>query len=506
VICRIKREAMSDESVMAYASQLSDGFGPRFTGSQAFRAAGEWAMGRFREFGLTNVHREPFGPMDVGKGIMWSPRGWSYSRCNMRMTRPEGSSLTAIPLLYSTSTRGRVEGEAILAPFPRPGEDLDAYIRRYNGRLKNKVILLADKHAPVLPASSGTLHRYTEEELRELALPVKRSSSSSSASPKLTLAANAKVGNATLPDPLTFYDKLFKFLKREGVLATVQPARGEGGTLFARPSLAPPDLVAAPPPGFLISPEEYNRIHRLLQGARAVRLEVEMETRFEDDRGNWSVLAEIPGGKKKDEIVLIGAHLDSWHIGTGATDNAVNCAVMMAIMRLLKKLDVRMDRTVRVALWGGHEIGTLGSGAYVSNHLLDSKSGQARPEFSRLSCYFNLDYGAGRIRGIYLQGNEKLKPLFEDWLSPFAEWHTTTVSLRSTLGSDQRSFESAGIPGLSFIQDPLNYETRTHHTNRDTLDYAPSEDLKQSVAILTALVYQAAMHETLLPRKAMPKE
>jgi len=255
-----------------------------------------------------------------------------------------------------------------------------------------------------------------------------------------------------------------------------------------------------------LTPEHYNRIARLLDHKIPVKLEFDIQARFVDDRtDSVNVIGEIPGGRRRDEVVMIGAHLDSWHSGTGATDNAAGSAVMIEAMRILKTLNLRLDRTVRLALWSGEEQGILGSRAYVAEHFAAREDMKLKPEHARLSAYFNVDNGSGKIRGVYLQGNDAMRPIFQAWLKPFEDLGATTISIRNTGGTDHLSFDAVGLPGFQFIQDPLEYDSRTHHSNMDVYDRVQRADMMQMAAIVTSFVYNAANRDTLLPRKPLPK-
>jgi Zn-dependent M28 family amino/carboxypeptidase len=280
---------------------------------------------------------------------------------------------------------------------------------------------------------------------------------------------------------------------REGLLAAEA-----AGSYRARDPLAPATLV--------VTAEHYNRLVRLAEQKQPVRVRVEAKTTASTtDVEGGNIVAEIPGSAKRDEVVMIGAHFDSWHLGTGATDNATGSAVMMEVMRVLKALNLRLDRTVRLALWGGEEQGLLGSRAYVKQHFADPGTMALRPEYEKLSGYFNLDNGSGKIRGVYLQGNEAMRPLFEQWLAPFRDLGVTTITIRNTGGTDHLSFTRIGLPGFQFIQDQLAYDTVTHHTSADTLDHVVAADLMQASAVIATVVYQAANRPERLPRRDPPR-
>jgi carboxypeptidase Q len=298
-----------------------------------------------------------------------------------------------------------------------------------------------------------------------------------------------------------------QFLKDEGVAAVLNPGqRGEWGVIVAQAGGSRNIKDPLPLPTVAIFAEQYNRIARLLAQNVTVRLEMEVETKFHDENlDSLNVIAEIPGGAKRDELVMIGAHLDSWTGGTGAADNAAGCAVMMEVMRVLKALNLRMDRTVRLALWSGEEAGLLGSRAYVGEHFGDRRTMNLKPEHGKLSVYLNFDNGSGKIRGVYLQNNDMARPIFEAWLAPFRDMDATALPIRGTSGTDHLSFDDVGLPGFQFVQDPLEYNTRTHHTNLDNYERVQPSDLMQASAIITSFVYNAATRPEMMPRKPLPK-
>jgi Zn-dependent M28 family amino/carboxypeptidase len=298
------------------------------------------------------------------------------------------------------------------------------------------------------------------------------------------------------------------FLLAEGAAAIITGSRGSMGTVFT--SNGAPYAWAAKPvlPGLEMSAEDVNRLTRLLQAGKNVRVEMEVRNAFlTADSTAYNVIAEIPGTDKNlaDEVVMLGAHIDSWHAATGATDNAAGVAVMMEAVRILKALDLKPRRTIRIALWSGEEQGILGSRAYVKRHFADPVTMKLKPAHGRISAYFNLDNGAGKIRGIYLQGNDAVRPVFEAWMAPFKDLGASTVTIRNTGATDHVAFDAVGIPGFQFIQDPLEYGTRTHHTNMDTYDRISKSDLMQASVIVASFVYNTAMRHEMLPRKPLPK-
>jgi len=303
-------------------------------------------------------------------------------------------------------------------------------------------------------------------------------------------------------------EKMDKFLREEGVAVVLQPSRGEHGTIFTG-GAGSRNVGAAPGfPTMVVAIEHYSRVWRLTEKGISVKLEINIKNRFyEEDSLGYNVIAEIPGTDKKlkDEVVMLGGHLDSWHSGTGTTDNAVGCAVAMEAVRILKALGVQPRRTIRVALWSGEEQGLLGSRGYVKKHFADPAVMQPTPEHEKFAGYFNLDNGTGKIRGVYLQGNDMVRPIFEAWLKPFNDLGAKTLTIRDTGGTDHLSFDAVGLPGFQFIQDEIDYDTRTHHTNMDVFDHAIKGDLMQASVIMASFVYHTAMREEKLPREQMPK-
>ena len=517
VVDRIKQEAFANSQVMDHLRSLTDVHGPRLTGSPQFDNAAKWTTDRLTQFGLANVHIErfPFG------------RRWSAEQYSLELLAPHYMRLAAMPLAWTDSTSGAIAGEPLLAPFElafvrgpkRLAEDFEAYKKQWSGKLRGRIVLFTPAQSTP-PREAPLFKRQTEAELAELSR-----SPDPAAAPKVARLEDLPwpeqpeaVFNLfmTMPEPLLDqlidrYDALgaarSKFLRDEGVAAVLQAdqraregllAAEAGGSYRARDPLAPPMLV--------VTAEHYNRLVRLVEQKQPVRIRVEVKTiASAGDVEGGNIVAEIPGGSKRDEVVMIGAHFDSWHGGTGATDNGAGSAVMIEVMRILKTLGQSLDRTVRLALWGGEEQGLLGSRAYVKAHFADPDTLAVRPDHEKLSGYFNLDNGSGRIRGVYLQGHEAMRPLFEQWLSPFRDLGVTTISIRNTGGTDHLSFTRVGLPGFQFIQDPLDYETVTHHTLADTLDHAVPADLMQAAAVIATVVHQAATRPERLPRRELPR-
>jgi hypothetical protein len=477
-IYKIKDEGLQRSKVMEIASYLTDVYGPRLTGSPNIRQAGEWAVKELQSWGVAKARLEPWGRFG---------RGWTNERFAAHMTAPTAASLIGYPKAWTPGTNGVVSAEAIRAALDGPA-DLDTW----RGKLRGKFVLTAPARA-VAPQFNAQAQRFSDDQLAALA--------------RQPMPAGGGRGGAPAGGPpQSFAAQRTAFLVSEGVLATVEPGRGDGGTVFvqsggSRNAADPPTV-----PQVVLTPEHYNRIVRILDKKIPVSLEMEIRNTFHDaDLNGFNVVGEIPGTGKADELVMIGAHFDSWHTGTGATDNAAGSAVMMEAMRILKAAGLPMKRTVRMALWTGEENGLLGSRAYVTEHFADRQTLQTKPAHAKFSVYFNVDNGTGAIRGVYLQGNEAIAPAFRAWMEPLANLGMTTLSIRNTGGTDHQAFDAVGLPGFQFIQDRLEYDTRTHHSNMDVYDRLQADDMMKNAVIVASFVYHAANRDQLLPRKPMPK-
>ena len=514
---KIKTEAFEHSKVMEHLEYLTDVYGPRLTASPEFKEAADWALKRLQEYGLENAHLEKWGPFG---------RSWTLEKYALEMITPRYSLLAAAPLAWSSNTNGPVSGEPIFAPLAntqavgRGERNLEQYIQKYKGKLRGKVVLISEPVHNIADAESKPeLHRYTDAELHELEIaptPVEKIKiDPANLDPPEELDARLRFFASIPPsvqDELRkrreeLAIKRTKFLLDEGVLAVVQDdRRARDGIDFAEAAGSYDPKNPAAPPTFVVTSEQYNRLVRLLENKTKVEMQVNLKARISDTAADaYNLSAEIPGGSKKDQIVMVGAHFDSWHTGTGATDNAAGSAVMMEVVRILKALDLKMDRTIRIALWSGEEQGLLGSKAYVKEHFGDPRTMKLTAAHARLSGYFNLDNGSGKIRGVYLQGNDAMRPLFEQWLGPFRDLGVSTITIRNTSGTDHLSFDAVGLPGFQFIQDPLDYMTVTHHSSMDVYDHAIPGDLMQAAAVIASVVYDAAMRPDMLPRKALPK-
>jgi carboxypeptidase Q len=518
IVDRIKTEAFERSKVMETLRNLSDVHGPRLTGSPGFEDAARWAMGELNGYGLEKVHLEKWGPFG---------RAWTLEQSSLELVEPRYSQLTAVPLAWSGSTNGPVTGELVLAPLRasfRDGpnkakEALQAYRTKWTGKLRGKIVLLNDPKVPP-PQGNPQFRRYTAAELAEMEI---------APTPAPKLAARkldelewpedpAELGKFFGSLPNALMEQLFdasdqltaergEFFTKEGVAGILrEDDRAHTGMLFSEAAGGFKAAATPAPPTFVVTAEQYNRIARLVEKKGSARVRINLKATTSDrDVDGLNIIGEIPGAGKKEEIVMVGAHFDSWHSGTGATDNGAGSAVMIEVMRILKALNLKLDRTVRIGLWGGEEQGLFGSRAYVKEHFADPKTMQVTSEHGKLSGYFNLDNGSGKIRGVYLQGHEAMRPIFESWLAPFRDMGVTTVSIRNTGGTDHLSFAAVGLPGFQFIQDPLDYGTVTHHSAMDTWDHAVPEDLMQASAVIATLVYETATRKEMLPRRELPK-
>jgi len=487
--------------IMDIMYNLTDRYGPRLTNSPQFRAAGQWAVGQLKEWGLSNVQLEK-----------WSSDmpGWQCTYFAASMVEPTYQALIGVPVAWTGGTKGAVTGEAILAQIQTPA-DMD----RFHGKLQGKIVLTSPPLELAFP-TTPLAHRYTEAELAEL-VPEIIPTGGGRGGRGGRAGAMAGQPQMTLEERQAFQNRLRTYLKDEGVLLTLTAtARGESGTLFGggaqtstrNPNGAsirvPLDTLESSQPQVSLTAEHYNRIARLLEHNVPVKLQFDIKNEFDPNTDSFNVIAEIPGNAKKDELVMVGGHFDSWHYGTGATDNGAGSAVSMEVMRILKSLNLKMDRTVRMALWSGEEQGLLGSRAYVKEHFADPTVMKPTAEHDHFSGYFNIDNGTGRIRGVYLQGNEIMRPIFEAWFAALKDMTEGVVTIRNTGGTDHQSFDAVGLPGFQFIQDPMDYETRTHHSNMDVYDRIQQADMEQMAVIEAAFVYNAATRPDRLPRKELP--
>jgi carboxypeptidase Q len=504
---RIRDEGFRHSQVMETAAQLTDVYGPRLTGSPQYKKAADWARQQLETWGLANAHLEswPFG------------RGWSFERCSARVVSPTAFPLVALPKAWTAGTDGPVRGKVM-----RVKAESEADVEALKGKIAGQVLWVGQPRELKGPEDGGVFKRYTEKQLDDLEqyqIPGARGGRG----PMGPVDREAFLKRRRLQQAL---EKLYA---AEKPLAVVEPSErdadvlrlGGGGSRKVGDPQAVTQLVVAA--------EEWNRVARLLDRKMEVEVEIDVKAAFhEEDTNGYNVVADLPGTDKKGELVMVGAHLDSWHPGTGATDDAAGSAVMMEVMRVLKAMDAKPKRTIRIGLWGGEEQGFLGSRAYVSEHFASRPEPKEpspddvpsymrneppapitlKPDHAKLSAYFNLDNGTGKVRGIYLQENAATKPIFESWLEAVKDLGATRITMRNTGGTDHIPFDGAGLPGFQFIQDPIEYMDGTffgtHHTNMDVYDRLQREDLMQAAVVIATFAYDAATRDEMLPRKPLP--
>lgn len=489
----IRKHGLEQSRAMEIAGWIVDTYGPRLTGSPMLDKATEWALQQLKDWGLENVHTEAWGPFG---------RGWELQHFEMHAQAQGYWPVIAYPKAWSASTDGEVSGEVVYLQATSE-EDLE----KYKGKLGGKFVLM-DTLRAVEEWFEAPARRYDAEGLLELA-------------------------NEPMPTPrprrnydrlggFQFNQKLWQFLEEEKPLAVLDRSyKGDLGTVFVSGARTGGDWGDLRKPGIYVIPqatlavEHYNRIFRLLQKGLPVTLSMELKAVYTNPDGmEHNIIAEIPGTDLKNEVVMFGAHFDSWHAATGATDNGAGSTVMMEVARILqeviKETGVRPRRSLRLALWTGEEQGLLGSRGYAGQHFAEFPEGERtytpqslKPEQAKVSAYYNLDNGTGKIRGVYLQGNAQVAPIFRAWLEPFKDLEAGTLSLSNTGGTDHLAFDAVGIPGFQFIQDPMAYFARTHHSNMDNVDHLVEADLKQAATIIASFVMHTAMRDEMLPRKPL---
>ncbi|HEY2499158.1 MAG TPA: M20/M25/M40 family metallo-hydrolase [Candidatus Angelobacter sp.] len=501
-ITRIRYEGFHNSKIMEIASGLMDQIGQRLTGSPNVKKANEWTRDKLKEFGLANSHLESWEPFG---------RGWANEYVNVRMVSPDIATLIAYSKAWTPGTNGAVRGSVVRVNIRTPQD-----MAKYKGKLAGKIVLYGDD-PEVKPSVEPLSERYNEKSLADIEnyqIPSERNEARFR-----EFAQRARLAR-----------QVNKFFDEEKVLAIIDHSRGAigGGTVFVQQGGSYKVGQTVGSPQITLATEHWTRIARILAEKKDVELELNVRNDFYDGPDSMTqndTIAEIPGTDKKDEVVMLGAHLDSWHAGTGATDNGAGTVVMMEAVRILKALDLRPRRTIRIGLWTGEEQGLLGSQWYVAHHFgsrPESKDPErkgdptvirreagpvtVKPEQARVSVYFNVDNGSGKIRGVYLQENAAVEPIFESWMKPFHDLGMDTLTMRNTGGTDHLSFDAVGIPGFQFIQDPLEYDTRTHHSNMDVYDRLQPEDLKQMAVIVASFVYMAAQRDQMFPRKPIEKE
>jgi len=508
MVSKIWEEGINRSQAMKILSYMTDVIGPRVPGSPQITRAYQWTADKFKELGMSNVAIEPFGEFGLG---------WSNDYVSVHMIEPVYQPIIAYPVPWTSATSGKISGEPVSVEI-KTEQDFE----KYRGKLKGAIVLMAPPRK-ALPTFTASAVRYDEEDLKKLQ--------------EAPIPVEPEMGNDT--PSLEWIDKLEEFFRSEGVGVLVEPSspsRRDYGTVRVdaykgkgwdpqRPRQNPRIVMAA---------EHYGRIFRIMDQKVPVKLEVEIRNTFyDDDLLGYNVIAEIPGTDKKDELVMLGGHIDSWSGGTGAVDDAAGCTIVMEAMRILKALGAKPRRTIRGALWGSEEQGLLGSRGYVARHFGDSDiltmkeadyfdiakdpkkywrniwAGSTKlnlkPEHAKLSAYYNYDNGSGRIRGVYLQENSAVAPIFEAWIKPLNDLGVTTLAFQETTGTDHLPFDYIGLPGFQFIQEPLDYGTRVHHTSMDIYDHCIAEDIIQSAIVMACFIYHTSMRDEMLPRKPLPK-
>ena len=508
---RIREEGIAHSHVMELASALDDDIGGRLTGSPNMQKANDWTRDQLTRMGLVNAHLEDWGEFGMG---------WQQLNTWVRMTAPDTAPFIAQATPWSPSTSGAVSGEAVNVVIDEE-KDFD----KYKGKLSGKIVLLGEMR-DVPPVDKPLFERYTDKDLEELATYPAGDQNRDYAK---------RVAQYLKRSALK--DKIAAFLADEKVAGVILPSRdgknsgGSGGTFFddngaALGSQPYKAEKAVKVPVVVTAIENYGRVYRLIKANVPVTLEMNVESKVTGDHQHgFDTVAEIPGTDPdlKDQIVMVGGHLDSWASATGATDNGAGSVVAMEAVRILKALDVHPRRTIRIALWSGEEQGLFGSKGYVSQHFgsyplatdadsmklpefIRKAAGpvETKPEWKTLDAYFNVDNGTGKIRGVYLQGNAAVEPIYRQWIAPLKDLGVTTITMRNTGGTDHLSFDAVGLPGFQFIQDPADYESRTHHSNMDTFERLQPADLAQISTVEAIFLYNAAMRDEMIPRKPMP--
>ena len=558
-IDKIKEEGLQRSKVMESISFLTDVHGPRLTGSPLTKIAGEWTKDKLAEWGLENAHLESWGPFG---------RGWTLESCSVNLVEPHYTALIAHPKAWTPSTSKTIRSEPIYFDASTPEE-----LEKYRGKLGRAIVLMSPPREikalfdpPATRKTDADLLRLANADVASArrrgpggpggggpgrpdrnAPPTSSSDSSQPPAPDATAAPGPRTEGRSA---FQIQADKWQMAYEEGAAVVIEPGRGDGGTVFVQSATMPrradpasrapgaeranpfssgPRPWATNPPDVLpqlvMAAEHYNRIVRMLQKGSHPKLSIDIESQYHDgDLNSFNIVAEIPGTDLKDEVVMLGGHFDSWHAGTGATDNAIGCGVALEAVRILKAIGAKPRRTIRIALWTGEEQGLLGSQAYVADHFgrvkMPARSGdpgdaprerpratyELKAEHEKFSAYFNLDNGTGKIRGIYLQGNEAVRPIFRAWLAPFADMGATTITSSNTGGTDHQSFDGIGLPGFQFIQDPLEYDTRTHHSSMDVYERVQPDDAIQASIIMATFVFQAAIRDEKLPRKVLDGE
>ncbi|MBL4677879.1 MAG: M20/M25/M40 family metallo-hydrolase [Mucilaginibacter sp.] len=486
-VAKIREEGLNHSKVMETAFYLTDVSGPRLANSPGLKRAQAWAVNQLKTWGMANAKLEPWGKFG---------KGWEVQKNYAAITVPYYHAIIAIPKAWTPGTNGPIKSEVVLLKA-----DSVAELDKYKGKLAGKIVIFDTKNT-LKRSDKPDLARYTDEQLAQMAAATPQPAGERRAfdpnSPQMAARRKAMVMRAAMS----------KFLVDEKVGLILAQGRGTDGTTFTTNGASFADTAKAVAPELETSGEDFLRILRLVKAGQKVEMEADIKTQFiTDDLQGYNVVAEIPGTDKKlkDQVVTIGGHLDSWHGATGATDNAAGSAVMLEAMRILKTIGFKPKRTIRIALWSSEEQGLFGSRGYVAAHFGNPATMELKPEQAKLDAYYNLDNGTGKIRGIYLQGDSAAGPIFQTWLNPFKDLGAGTVTVGNTGGTDHLSFDAVGLPGFQFIQDSMDYGTRTHHSNQDTYDRLSEDDLKQAATIVASFVYNTSERKEMIPRKELPK-
>jgi hypothetical protein len=483
ILKKIKEQGLYNSKVMETAFYLTDVSGPRLSGSPGLKRAQDWAVNQLKTMGL-EAKREPWGKFG---------KGWEVQKNYAAITVPYYHAIIAIPKAWTPGTNGLFKGDVVYVKIDTI-TDLD----KYKGKLKGKVVIV-DARPPVeINFTRPDASRYTDSALNAMA--------NATGQPNGRRGAPGGRPRA-LGISLALRAAISQFEVDEGAGLVLSQARGTDGTVFTTNGASYRDTAKAVCPELETSSEDYQRILRLVKAGIKVSMEADIKTEFfTKDLQGYNVIGEITGTdpKLKEQVVMIGGHLDSWHGATGGTDNAAGSAVMMEAIRILTRIGFHPRRTIRIALWSSEEQGEFGSKGYVLNHFGDPETMILKPEQAKISAYYNLDNGTGKIRGIYLQNNAAAGPIFQSWLAPFKDLGASTVTIRNTGSTDHVAFDAVGIPGFEYLQDPMDYGARTHHSNQDTYDKISGDDLKQAATIVAWFVYNTAQRDEMIPRKELP--
>ncbi len=490
IINKIIAEGTNNSKVMDIAFHFTDVSGSRLTNSPGYFRAADYAVNQLKKWGVDKAGMEAWG--DFGKG-------WQLKKSYIAMTAPYYRAITAYPKTWTQSTKGLQKAEVVVINVKDSTE-----LAQYKGKLTGKIVIV-NREDEYKHSFKPDANRHTEAELKTMAEYKTPPPAAAGGRPN-----NPQAGRFGAMQRLNTLIKQLITEEAAAAYLTTSPASHDGTVFVQGPAGSRVDFTNGNPSilEIAVSYEDFKTINRLVMQGTAVTMELDVQSEFTGtDTKGYNVIGEIKGTdpKLKDEVVMLGAHLDSWQGSTGATDNAAGSAVMMEVMRIFKALNLQPRRTIRIALWSGEEQGLLGSRGWISNHVGNRETKEVKSEQSKISAYYNIDNGTGKIRGVYLEGNEAVQPIFGKWLEPFGSMGASTLTLRNTGGTDHISFNELGVPGFQFIQDEIEYNTRTHHTTMDSYDHLVADDLKQMAIIVASFVYNTAQRDEKLPRKEMPK-